>query len=235
MNNKLGFTLVEVLITLVIIGVVAALTIPALINQINSRLETRQTQVIEKKFVEGLNLFNIQENGLANDYATTYDFLKGLSAHYKMSSICDPAHIGDCFPYGKINIAGDSGDDTIDVSSITSAKSLNLNDDFLPPAAFISAAGTPFIVSFNSKCGELDSNSIDPDIEMKHISPCVAGIYDLNGTRVPNRFGAVYDDAGDLVSGGKNDIKSFNGARLTGCLAKVDGVCFECLQRAWQS
>ena len=45
MNLKNGFTLAEVLITLVIIGVIAALTIPALMNKTNEQ----ETVVAVKK------------------------------------------------------------------------------------------------------------------------------------------------------------------------------------------
>ena len=54
--RKAGFTLAEVLITLMVVGVVAALTLPTLMTTINGKVQERKQQVMERKLVQGLNL-----------------------------------------------------------------------------------------------------------------------------------------------------------------------------------
>ena len=52
-KRKSAFTLAETLITLMVIGVVAALTIPALMQQINDRALLKQRQTTAAKIAEG--------------------------------------------------------------------------------------------------------------------------------------------------------------------------------------
>ena len=59
MINKKGFTLAEVLITLGIIGVVAALTIPTLVQNYQTKSWATASQVFEAKFTEGGCIFQL--------------------------------------------------------------------------------------------------------------------------------------------------------------------------------
>ncbi|MBR1424569.1 type II secretion system protein, partial [bacterium] len=49
--RKAAFTLAEVLITLAVIGVVAAMTLPTLIAKINEKADSNQKAVIEAKLI----------------------------------------------------------------------------------------------------------------------------------------------------------------------------------------
>ena len=76
--KKLGFTLAEVLITLVIIGVIAAMTVPTLMNNTNAQ-EYRSAL---KKAIAGLNqalTLNYALEGLsANDYSDASDLVNNV-------------------------------------------------------------------------------------------------------------------------------------------------------------
>ena len=70
MKRFFGFTLAEVLITLVIIGVVAALTIPNLLQKYQEQATVKKVQ----KFYSTLsNAYSIamKENGPASEWGTT--------------------------------------------------------------------------------------------------------------------------------------------------------------------
>ncbi|MBR1424093.1 type II secretion system protein, partial [bacterium] len=56
---KAAFTLAEVLITLAIIGVVAALTLPTLIAKVNEKVDGNQKKVTEAKLIQGLNMLDL--------------------------------------------------------------------------------------------------------------------------------------------------------------------------------
>ena len=102
MNIKFGFTLAEVLITLAIVGVVAAMTIPTLVARINDKVTENQNKVFQAKLIKGLNLAKTAGD-IHNGYSSTEDFLRnGLAKHYKMSAICGKDDLRSCIPYDKI-------------------------------------------------------------------------------------------------------------------------------------
>lgn len=205
-----AFTLTEVLISLLVIGVAATLTLPALITKINSKVNNNQKNIIEKKFVDGLNLYNNLGGAFDGSvYSNTEEFLQGLSKYYKMVKICDETNIKDCIPYKEISyIMFDESIGKINITDIKSPSDLRLGaQDYLVPAAFISASGTPFVVSLKKNC------TLDSDTQLKDLTDanCIAGFYDINGSRKPNNAGAG------------NDIVTFNGAKL-GIFAVINGV-----------
>ena len=62
MPSKKAFTLAEVLITLGIIGVVAAMTIPTLITNNQQRSMDTAANVFNRKFGEALKIMNAQSS-----------------------------------------------------------------------------------------------------------------------------------------------------------------------------
>ena len=193
-GKRAAFTLAEVLITLGIIGIVAALTIPGLINKINEKVTSTQKTVIERKLVESLNMLSNKENGLNVTYNNTEEFVKALSKYLKVTTICGKNDLQNCFPYEKINYDKNGENKTVDVSSLTTGKKFKLEGNWLDTAGFIMANGTPFIISYNNDCGTISNDKgqtiVDPDRPLKDIPyQCIDGIYDNNGTRSPNKFG----------------------------------------------
>ena len=214
---KKGFTLVEVLITLAIVGVVAAMTIPTLVANINEKVNARQIEVAQKRLAESLRLYNAQESAFnGKTYESTYDFINnGLSKYFKMTSICDENHIGDCWPTGVINYADNDGNiQTINASELKTPEKLNLdNDGYYAPASFISGSGIPYIMVLKKGCIiDPDSRAADEDIWS-----CIDGLWDYQGTRQPNTLG--------------KDVKSINtasinaGPQAPACLYSPNGVC----------
>ena len=184
---KKCFTLAEVLITLAIIGVVAAMTIPTLITKMSQRAAEARQKTIEARLLDGINRYSALEDGLSQHYDTTYDFLVGLSKHYKMAQICKADEITNCIPYSTITYTSNNEDATVDVSSLTSIDNFmgEGKDDYLAPASFITAQGTPVIMAFKKDC------AWDMGKAMRSIqdSGCIAYMYDESGTRNPNKLG----------------------------------------------
>jgi len=213
-NSKKTFTLAEVLITLGVVGVVAALTIPTLVTTINDKVSARQIEVAQKRLAESLRLYNTQEGAFnGKTYESTYDFLNnGLSKYFKMTSICDADHIGDCWPTGTINYEDDDHNiQAISASKLNTPERLKLdNDGYYAPASFISGAGIPYIIVLKKGC------IIDPDshAEDADIWACIDGLWDYQGTRQPNTLG--------------KDVKPINMASINpgpACLYSPNGVC----------
>lgn len=97
-DKRLAFTLAEVLITLGIIGVVAAMTIPTLMNN------TKNAEIVTlfKKEYSVLNnawhqLINENGGSILEAYATSDDVLDALCAELKCVKTCKAADSSECF------------------------------------------------------------------------------------------------------------------------------------------
>ena len=195
MKKFRGFTLAEVLITLAIIGVVAALTIPTLWAKIGTIVNSNRKEVIEDRLLEGLNQLNTLDNGMtASQYETTEDFVKALSKYYKMSQICGANDLQNCFPYSTINYTDENGEATANVADLKTPESFKLtSDEYLAPAGFISAQGTPFIMLLKKDC------IMDTGMAMKSIpTSCIQYMYDRNGTNNPNKLGTDIEHSANI-------------------------------------
>ena len=155
-NYKRGFTLAEVLVVVALIGVVAAISMPTLINTISSKAQKAQKDVIEARLLDGLNRYSAMEDGLSKTYETTKEFLDGLSKYYKMADICDSGEITRCVTYSKISYEVGEGEiNSIAVKDLTENNrmmSIKAAQEYLPPASFITAQGTPVIMAFKRGC-----------------------------------------------------------------------------------
>ncbi len=216
MNGKHGFTLAEVLITLAIIGVVAAMTIPTLIAKINEKVTENQQKVFKAKLLKGLNLTRTAGE-LNNTYTSTEDFLRnGLSKHLKITKICGPTEIRNCVPYDSIlYTTSDNKEDSVDVKDIDTSTELNLSEDdgYRDIASFVMGDGTVVIASYKLDC-LVDDGELDKDIGQ---NPCFAGIYDLNGSRKPNKMGKdlqTFQTASLKINKGPAVLATLNGVKI---------------------
>ncbi|MBR1423974.1 type II secretion system protein, partial [bacterium] len=87
-RGKAAFTLAEVLITLAVIGVVAAMTLPTLIAKINEKADLNQKTVIEAKLIQGLNMLDLH-GGMNDTYSSTAEFVEELGKYMKITAVCD--------------------------------------------------------------------------------------------------------------------------------------------------
>lgn len=102
MKNKQGFTLAEVLITLGIIGVVASLTIPILMNSIN---DNQYKTAYKKAYSDITNVFYqpISEKEMpmrtsgGTDYVATTEEWNILKSGLKVAKDCTVAQLSECW------------------------------------------------------------------------------------------------------------------------------------------
>ena len=212
MNNNLkSFTMAEILLSLTIIGVVAAITLPSLTGNINERTWDTQRKALYARMSQAIALMG-SINGYgqyagswsANSVSVTTDntakaFLTdGLSKVYKINNICDAQHLSDCgLPDKIINMSN---------SKINFPKKLSeLNNRFVEdytntdgtiysnPLKYVDTAvaametqnGESIAVYYNPLC------NFKPNATSMYILPrmCVNFIYDLNGKKGPNSVG----------------------------------------------
>ncbi len=190
-KNNIGFTLVEVLITLIVVGVVSALTLPALITNVSAKIKSNRIENIKLKLRQGTDKLMILEQ--INGYNSTEDFVKALSQHYKISEYCSADKIADYYPYSAITAVDEKGKlNEVLISDLNTPQAFGLKEDeYSSPVSFITADGVPYIILYKKDC-KIDEN----DYKIGASAGCIAGIYDWNGTSQPNKFVTTTDSNG---------------------------------------
>ncbi len=201
-NKHNGFTMAEILLSLTIIGVVAAITLPSLTGNVNERVWNTQKKALYARFSQALALmpglsgygtYSQSTSGgstVTTDTAAEAFLTDGLSKVIKINNICDATHLADCGIPTTITTLGGS-------TKTFPTKLSELNSDFLTSgnpqkdidtkaAAFETQNGESIAVFYNPQC--------QPDLgetEWYYSQPkmCANFIYDLNGNKGPNAVG----------------------------------------------
>ena len=185
-KRKCAFTLAEVLITLAVIGVVAAITLPALIDKINNQIYDRARQKALMSIGEAGRMLAVQgEIGLA---INAEDFVKNyLSKRLKIAKYCGSDYT-DCGFSETINKLGTREKITIPltVSELSPSNkypyALNSNG-----YAFLTADGISTFLFYNSNCKVYNESNDYYYVPQRNI--CFNAIYDVNGMKNPNLVG----------------------------------------------
>lgn len=205
---KRAFTLAEVLITLGIIGVVAALTVPALINNYNTKSWNTATSVFDKKLEDALKTMNAQST--LTGHTTTESFVEELSKHFKTNKICNNDKLLDCFSETVYWNSGEAAPEAVDINLIKTVKNFGQNDWKTNIVGVQFANGTSALIAYNPT----DSCVQNPHSNQIDTQNCLAILYDVSGDKNPNTIGK------DLRS--NKNVKSLG----TGCAFELDGTCY---------
>jgi len=211
--KKHAFTLAEVLITLGIIGVVAAITLPALMTNIQDRVKSSRVQNIKQKFSKATDKM-LSVSGM-NGYDSTEAFVNELQNHLKLAKICDNNHLNECWPTENV-ILDDTGKEW-DITETKTGKTLKMkNDDYHEwddTMGIITADGTAMILSYNKKCDIDTSKPVKWTADNSTSTGCIAAVFDWNGAKKPNKL--------------SNDVIAFNAGGLGNrCAFELGGKCF---------
>ncbi len=204
---KRAFTLAEVLITLGIIGVVAAMTIPALIQNYNSKTWKTAASVFDKKLDDAIKTMNSQST-LAG-HATTESFIQELSKHFKINKICQNNELLNCFPKLIWWGGGKAEPQEVDISKIRKAKHFGQDDWKSNIIGVQFANGTSALIAYNPT----ETCEQDPYSNQIKSQSCLAILYDTSGYKNPNTLGK------DLQS-------NENVVQLSGCAFEINGTCY---------
>ena len=215
-GGQAAFTLAEVLITLGIIGVVAALTMPALITNIQDRIQAKRIENINQKLSKVTDKMAVQ-SGLTG-YGTTMAFVQEMSKHMKIAKICDNEHLAECWPTQEVTL-NDEGK-TWEIAKTKNAKTLKISnnaEDWADTVGIITGDGTGMILSYNKKCEfNVDDGGLkyDNSTGKSNSLVCLSGVYDWNGSSKPNKL--------------KKDVTTLGMATGLGteCAFEAGGKCF---------
>ena len=227
-NKKFAFTLAEVLITLGVIGVVAALTMPTLLKNIAERSNSEAQANLAQKITKSMDLMRA-DGGLERTYNSTDEFVDEFSKYIKISTRCDADHIADCWPTKTVTT---TDGETFDVSKAKTGKNLNLKDNKSNNVGIILADGATLILTYNPNAGIIgDGDTVTPSFAdlpigfgrtkkfayTTSVTDSIDFVMDVNGFKGPNS---------EARNGKQYDIRSFKVAKFsTGCAGiYIDGI-----------
>ena len=199
-----GFTLAEVLITLGIIGIVAAMTIPTLVANYQNKAWNTSAQVFERKLEEALKTMNTQQ--VLAGYRSTADFVNALGKYFKITKVCQNDDIMSCF---EDKVIWGADEEEVDMTKIKKAKNFGQDDWDTETIGVQFANGTTGLIAYNPQCKE------QPFTNEFTGTSCLALLYDTSGFKTPNT------DGKDLRS---INVKSLGGSNCA--IELSDGTCF---------
>ena len=174
-----AFTLAEVLITLVVIGVIAALTIPTLINKTNNEAYVTALKKFYSETNQVLQTLAAQDCGTPGSIVECFDtskaFEQAVASHFKISKNCNYDKNQNCWAPVNINYDG-SGSDFQDYD-FNSINSLN----------FVTLDGMSVGIDVGPDCESDYSDGNDPESPL--YNTCGIVEVDVNGLKPPNRSG----------------------------------------------
>ena len=201
--RHVAFTMAEILLSLTIIGVVAAITLPSLTGNINERTWNTQRKALYSRMsqtvalmpsINGYGKLSEDEDGNVVEDTAAETFLSaGLSKVLKINNICDSEHLQDCGLPSNFKALNGT---TVSLPKTLNEYNTNFNADVwsnnkaikTKSAAFETANGESVLTFYNPYC------SSDKTIGIYHnksVTPamCANFVYDLNGKKGPNTFG----------------------------------------------
>ncbi len=227
MSKNLGFTMAEILLSLTIIGVVAAITLPSLMANINERTWNTQRKALYARMSQAIAMMpqiagygtlteTTDEDGstTVTDTATESFLTEGLSKVLKINNICDNAHLQDCgIPTTYNDMLGSPKALPTTLyelnawfsSVATSGSSYSTMDT--KAAAFETQNGESIVAYYNQSCkyeylNEASLTAIGNVYGFPEATMCVNFLYDLNGNKGPNTIGK---DMGFITSFNSNE------------------------------
>ncbi len=209
-----GFTMAEILLSLTIIGVVAAITLPSLMANINERTWNTQRKALYARMsqaiammpqVGGYGTLTEDESGSVTADTAAETFLtEGLSKVLKINNICDSDHLADCgIPISYTNLAGSTitpwpktvgawNDYFVGFSAEfdwdgdgTKESSYAYSQPNTKAAAFETLNGETIVLYYNPNC----KDSVGEEWHYPQAQMCANFVYDLNGSKGPNMVG----------------------------------------------
>ncbi len=218
--RRCAFTLAEVLITLGIIGIVAAMTIPTLVANYQTKSWNTSASVFERKLGEALKVMN-SEMTLAGQ-KTTENFVNELSKHIKIAKVCQNDKLMECFSEKVYWGSGDLSPKEIDLTVVKTAKNLGQHDWKTNVVGVQFANGVNALLAYNpSATQDPFSNQIvtfsgdsssAKTASVKLGTNALVIVYDTSGFKSPNE--------------NAKDLRTLNVKNLgTGCVFEKGSTC----------
>ena len=206
-STKAAFTLAEVLITLAVIGIVAALTLPGLIQNHNEKAWSTAKDLWEKKLTETVRRMNT--DGVMTGHDSTEDFMDTFKQYMKVIKTCDNTDINKCYSPKVVTTGSNEEPMEVETDGLTSASSMGLKEwqTNTNTMSFVVADGTTVIMAYQPECPYAD-----PIEDTGSQVSCMGYMVDVNGKKGPNRVG--------------KDIQLSSGVAFSTCDNPIGDMCW---------
>ena len=201
-----AFTLAETLITLAIIGVVAAITIPSLVKNYNEHAWATAQDVFEKRLEVATKQLNTEEK-LAG-YNSTMDFVNELKKKIKITNVCDSNNLSKCFERKILTADGQE----VDAANLKTSAKLAKEDWGTETVGVQFANGVNALIAYNPKAEQQPFNN-----QFSATEASMAILYDVSGHKNPNILG--------------KDVNQNANVKKLGCMIKKDLVGGMCITK----
>jgi len=196
--RKFGFTLAEVLITLGIIGVVAAMTLPSLIQNYQNKVLVNQTRKMYSVITNALVSYS-SDMGTPNEFSGIFDstnsindIREGFSQYMQVLENCTTSQVRTSGGCGGIYTVGVqratdetyAGQATTEVMN-TSGRLVLKDGSFIVIYKDNTSSGTCFFEWTQTE--DTDGNAITPTLQTSN--RCGRIYFDVNGLKGPNIYG----------------------------------------------
>ena len=215
LGRRIAFTMAEILLSLTIIGVVAAITLPSLTGNINERTWNTQRKALYARMSQAVALMpalngygtlreSTDSSGSTSieDTAAETFITSGLSKVLKINNICDAEHLEDCGIPKKItdfsgSVINQIPSTLVSLNSMFAGSYINgcgtsfsYSQIDTKAAAFETANGESILIYYNPNC-QPSYNEEEVGSGSYYVQPklCANLVYDLNGTKGPNTIG----------------------------------------------
>ena len=210
-RKAVAFTMAEILLSLTIIGVVAAITLPSLTGNINERTWDTQRRAFYARMSQAIALMgSLNGYGFSSDSNQTISnaakifVTDGLSKVLKINNICDYQHFQDCGLASKITTIANSKINF--PTTFYAVQTATAHKDAISSmgiynkkaVAFETANGESVAVYYNPICQSDDNIGLSDDVNyynqpglegntIQHL--CANFVFDMNGKKGPNTVG----------------------------------------------
>ena len=195
--QRLAFTMAEILISLTIIGVIAAITLPSLRANINEKTWATQKKALYSRMSQAIAMMPA-----LNGYTSSSAFItEGLSKVLEVKNICNRDKLSNCGTVSNYkDMSGSKKSLPIDNNQLSNRLYGTWTSN-QPPydtyslanmtiAAFETKNGESIAVFYNPSCRN-NLYKMDGSARYVFFAPlmCANFIYDLNGKKGPNQVG----------------------------------------------
>ena len=200
MERADAFTLAEVLITLGVIGVVAAVTMPTLVTNVQDKVRKEQVRTVKYKLTKATDKMKSLGKIGPYDAPATKNFVNELKKHMTIAKVCDSGNLSECWPSETVNTYQNNNPtlSSVSVSSLkkgTDLKALALGSGGEDTVGIVTGDGVPMLLVYSPKCEALDEVktytwSVEDGKPVTNATTnCISAIFDINGSKGPNKVG----------------------------------------------
>ncbi len=180
------------MITLTIIGIVAAITLPSLLVNINDKAWNAQRKALYARMSQAIGeMDSISGYGDEDDIENSAEafIVDGLSKVYRVQNVCNKNNLKACgIPSSIITLNGNTMNFPQTMSELNDTISKYSNDIASSNvSAFETVNGESIAIFYNPGCLSSSSNTKSVGRSLRIF--CVNMIYDLNGLKGPNEVG----------------------------------------------